>query len=78
MSSSKPTASAHPMSLALLRVRQFGDRVQACQNPSIITAIPKLELASEKAWASMKVQGWGMVLSRIDLESWLIHQARSL
>src|SRR5271155_5513404 len=75
-SSSKPTASAQPMS----RLSDFqpGKRRQALHLLPMTMPMPTPELASEKAWGSMMYFGMEMFLKRKG--SWRVcdHHQRSL
>ena len=59
---SKATASAQPMSRCPLSVFHPGMSHQALHFAPMVMAIPNLELASEKAWASKRETGPGIVL----------------
>lgn len=76
---SRAMASAQPMSLVPLReFRQPGMSLQAPHRLPIVIPIPISELASKKAFKSMK--RWGGRISRWTSPDWSlsVHQSRSL
>ena len=76
MRSSKPTASAQPIS----RPSDFqpGSKRQARHLCPSVMPIPKPELASEKAWRSERSIGPGMGRERLEDPRRSVHHSRSL
>ena len=78
MSSLKLRASTQPMSLFPLVHFQPGRSLQACHLFPMIMPIPTPELASEKAWISIKVGGGQMVQMKVLERIFWHHHFRSL